>query len=233
MQTQLVALDGRLSELSARLQKLEEPSEIQKVLMDQVADLTVAEPAGQDPTRPDPDGSDSPEPEPFDMRRLVGWVGVNIASVVERGIATQSTKAPYWCRRWWDHPEAIVRFEAARRAWLGAVTQADTDAMSAYLNHLDHHLAVMQGPDGTFSLCKPDRHNAQDLSTRCLGQDEPDESFYTSDPGLPTRPDTPDLAGTAQGDPRRPTPYPRANPATGGDPTRGVDRHRVARGRGW
>jgi hypothetical protein len=48
------------------------------------------------------------------MRGLVRWVGDNVAALLERKMP-QSGGWPYWCRSWWMHPEAITRFEAARR----------------------------------------------------------------------------------------------------------------------
>lgn len=231
----LLALKGQWAEASSRLQKLEDKADALEHLLDRVADLestatTAAGPALRTPEPPHP-GDEVPEngaePEPFDPRRLVGWVRENVVQVMERGISTQATSAPYWCRRWWEHPEAIVRFEAAHRSWSAAVTQADGDAMSTYLQHLDHHLAVLMGPSGPFSRCKPGKHYEQ---ASCLGQDEPDETFYAADHDSLTS--APDAAGL--GGPVHPTPYPRGNPASNGaGPSRGVDQHRVPRGKGW
>ena len=227
----LLELQGQWGEASVRLQKLERHVATTTTLMDALADVEA----------PVPEAGESEAdtvPEPFDMRRLVEWVRENVAAVVERNLPTQSTSAPYWCRRWWEHPEAIVRFEASRRSWLAACPQADSDAMSIYLQHLDHHLSVLMGSGGPFSRCKPTKHHQLALSARCLGQDDPDEAFYTGE--APARAATTSLAATAElggpdpGGATRPTPYPRGDTGSNGSGTvRGVDQHRVARGRGW
>ena len=109
------------------------------------------------------------------MRELVAWVDDNVAALLERKIP-QTGGAPYWCRRWWLHPEAIARFEAARRCWVEAVA-GEGAAMVVYFEHLDAMLAALCGENGPFCGCVGGQHNDTAISTP-LGQDEPDEDYY-------------------------------------------------------
>ena len=123
-----------------------------------------------------PPGGDE-QPAGLDLRELVAWVGDNVAALVERKIP-QTGGAPYWCRRWWLHPEAIARFEAARRCWVEAVA-GEGAAMVVYFEHLDAMLAALCGENGPFCGCVGGQHNDTAISTP-LGQDEPDEDYYGS-----------------------------------------------------
>ena len=117
------------------------------------------------------------QPAGLDMRELVAWVDDNVAALLERKIP-QTGGAPYWCRRWWLHPEAIARFEAARRCWVEAVA-GEGAAMVVYFEHLDAMLAALCGENGPFCGCVGGQHNDTAISTP-LGQDEPDEDYYRS-----------------------------------------------------
>jgi hypothetical protein len=102
-----------------------------------------------------------------------------VAALLERKLP-QSGGWRYWCRRWWMHPEAIARFEAARRCWAEAVT-ADGAAMVVYFEHLDAMLAVLCAENGPFCGCTNGQHRADQSETgaRILGQDWPPEEYYT------------------------------------------------------
>jgi hypothetical protein len=112
----------------------------------------------------------------LDVRRLVAWVRDNIALLLERKIP-QTSGYPYWCRKWWLHPEAIARFEALRRAWAEAVV-SDGNAMVVYFEHLDAMLAVLCGENGPFCGCVKGEHR-NDTSARALGHDDPGEAYFT------------------------------------------------------
>ena len=120
---------------------------------------------------------DDEQPTGLDMRELVAWVGDNVAALLERKIP-QTGGAPYWCRRWWLHPEAIARFEAARRCWVEAVA-GEGAAMVVYFEHLDAMLAALCGENGPFCGCVGGQHTDTGISTP-LGQDDPDEDYYRS-----------------------------------------------------
>ena len=90
----------------------------------------------------------------------------------------QTGGAPYWCRRWWLHPEAIARFEATRRCWVEAVA-GEGAAMVVYFEHLDAMLAALCGENGPFCGCVGGQHNDTGISAP-LGQDDPDKGYYRS-----------------------------------------------------
>jgi hypothetical protein len=133
-----------------------------------------AAPSQRGPASPDDDITVADDG--LDMRRLVAWVRDNIALLLERKIP-QTSGWPYWCRRWWLHPEAIARFEALRRSWAESVA-ADGNAMVVYFEHLDSMLGVLCGENGPFCGCLKGQHR-DDTSARPLGQDDPDESYFT------------------------------------------------------
>ena len=114
----------------------------------------------------------------LDMRELVAWVGDNVAALLERKIP-QTGGAPYWCRRWWLHPEAIARFEAARRCWVDARRRRGRRAASSTSSTSTPCSPPYAGENGPFCGCVGGQHNDTGISTP-LGQDEPDEDYYRS-----------------------------------------------------
>jgi hypothetical protein len=119
---------------------------------------------------------DDEQPTGLNMRLLVAC-GDNVAALLERKIP-QTGGAPYWCRRWWLHPEAIARFEATRRCWVEAVA-GEGAAMVVYFEHLDAMLAALCGENGPFCGCVGGQHNDTGISA-ALGQDDPDKGYYRS-----------------------------------------------------
>lgn len=124
---------------------------------------------------PPPQPPAAPAAEGLDMSRLIGWVGDNVADLVERRIP-QTGGYPHWCRSWWRHPEAIARFEAARRAWAGSVTE-DGAVMAVYFEHLDHQLAQLCSESGPFSGCTGGQHQPT-TTARPLGQQLPGPDYF-------------------------------------------------------
>ena len=90
-------------------------------------------------------------PGPVDLAVLAEWVRVHIAEVYIRPVGGQQR----WCAAWWQHPEAVIRLEACRRAWTRLVTPDDPTGMSVWLrDHLDPALAALLAPTGPFRLCE-------------------------------------------------------------------------------
>ena len=195
-------LVGHVEELATRLAHVEDHAEDQAGFVDRFeaaftdrawpadtgggsaaspasADTPTAGPPGDDTREPAAHdaGDDEPQAPGLDMRTLVAWVGNNVAALLERKIP-QTGGAPYWCRSWWLHPEAIARFEAARRCWVEAVS-GEGAAMVVYFEHLDAMLAALCGENGPFCGCVGGQHNDTGISS-ALGQDEPDEHYYRS-----------------------------------------------------
>ena len=58
-----------------------------------------------------------------------------------------------WCPQWWDHAEAVFRFEALRRAWTELAAEPGA-AMSVWIReHLDPCLRELLNPLGPFADC--------------------------------------------------------------------------------
>jgi hypothetical protein len=166
----ITATEDKVEDISAAFDDIE-------AILDDRADPTTPQPATTaGPTSP-AGSDDAPAAETgLDMRRLVAWVRDNIALLLERKIP-QTSGYPYWCRKWWLHPEAIARFEALRRAWAEAVV-SDGNAMVVYFEHLDAMLGVLCGENGPFCGCVKGEHR-NDASARALGHDDPEESYFT------------------------------------------------------
>lgn len=162
--SRIAGMEDRLEDLAGALDAIELATES---LSDGTEDSAPAEVAAGDGSAPAEDG--------LDMRALVGWVGDNVASLLERKLP-QTGQPPHWCRKWWMHPEAIARFEAVRRSWAEAVA-AGGNAMAVYFEHLDHHLAVLTGAGGPFSSCKGGEHQPNGVAA--LGQDLPSDAYFT------------------------------------------------------
>jgi hypothetical protein len=59
-----------------------------------------------------------------------------------------------WCPQWWDHPEAVQRLEALWRAWEVLRLHGGTGMSTWWVDHADHHLALLCNPDiGPFGHC--------------------------------------------------------------------------------
>jgi Domain of unknown function (DUF4913) len=180
----VAAMVGRLAGdhagLSARVTELEDRVESIAGAFDDIESLLDSPPPSAatplDAPAPSPDGQDAAADADvgLDMRRLVAWVRDNVALLLERKIP-QTGGYPYWCRKWWLHPEAIARFEAARRSWVEAVGEATGNAMVVYFEHLDHQLNVLCGESGPFCGCLGGEHRA---TVHALGQDDPGESYF-------------------------------------------------------
>lgn len=180
---ELKALVYRLSadqaEHARRLREVEDQVVDCAVVLDEIRDTLVAAQnaaAHSEAGHGDGRGGGAEEATGLDLPRLVEWVRVNVADLLQRRIP-QTGGYPHWCRRWWEHPEAIARFEAARRSWEEAVQAGPGSAMVVYFEHLDHQLAQLMADSGPFSGCTGGTHTA-DSPAVTLGQETPPPSYY-------------------------------------------------------
>ena len=85
----------------------------------------------------------------LDADRLIGWVHRHVAAVIARPLRGEVK----WCPLWWEHPEAVFRFEALRRAWTQLAPEGGV-AMSVWIrDHLDPCLRELLSPVGPFVDC--------------------------------------------------------------------------------
>lgn len=181
MKTRLAHVEDRQEQLAVAIDDVEQLLEVQIPLPAPAGDGqhdTTAQQAPPAEAGTDPAEEATEEPG-LDMRRLVAWVRDNVALLLQRKVP-QTGGAPMWCRSWWLHPEAIARFEAARRSWAEAVAQPTGNALVVYFEHLDHQLGVLCAETGPFHRCKGgDRHDdPHPDAAAVLGQTEPGESYF-------------------------------------------------------
>jgi hypothetical protein len=128
-----------LAELAARVLALESWRAHQSDLLDE---LINGLPAPASDTEPADEGD-------LDIDGLVLWVHSMITSMIARPLRGELV----WCPRWWDHPEAVFRLEALRRAWVELAPEPGS-AMSLWIrDHLDPRLRELLSPLGPFADC--------------------------------------------------------------------------------
>ncbi|MHA6783956.1 DUF4913 domain-containing protein [Pseudonocardia saturnea] len=138
--------DARLlAELCARVQALEAWRAHQTDLLDELLNGIPA----TDQTQPVADEDDDPDEDDLDVDALIVWVHDTITSMIARPLRGELT----WCPLWWEHPEAVFRLEALRRAWTELAPEPGA-AMSIWIrDHLDPCLRELLTPLGPFADC--------------------------------------------------------------------------------
>ena len=164
--TGLVQVDPRLlAELQARLTALEAWRAHQSDLLDEL--LNPTNPAATRTTAGEPAQTHAPsarhggtrkagpgpgtpaEQEAIDGDALIDWVHRHVTAVIARPLRGDLQ----WCPQWWDHAEAVFRFEALRRAWTELAAEPGA-AMSVWIReHLDPCLRELLTPLGPFADC--------------------------------------------------------------------------------
>jgi hypothetical protein len=88
-----------------------------------------------------------PEPAyPNSATWVARWLCPNLEREIKRSFE--------WCPQWWDHPEAVQRLEALWRAWEFLRLDGGTGMSTWWVDHADHHLALLCNPDiGPFGHC--------------------------------------------------------------------------------
>jgi hypothetical protein len=124
------------AQLEARIAELEQWRRLIDEELD--ADGVVAEPPDLDP-----------DDEGLDADRLIEWVHRHVTAVIARPIRGEI----HWCPLWWEHPEAIFRLEALRRAWAHFAPQPGPGMANWIRDHLDPCLRELLSPLGPFADC--------------------------------------------------------------------------------
>jgi Domain of unknown function (DUF4913) len=89
------------------------------------------------------------KPEPA-YPNSAAWVSSWLCPNLEREIK----RTFEWCPQWWDHPEAVQRLESLWRAWEILRLNGGTGMSTWWVDHADHHLALLCNPDiGPFGHC--------------------------------------------------------------------------------
>jgi hypothetical protein len=136
-----------LIELQARVGVLEGWRAHQSELLDGVingrTELAESEPDHDDGTNV------VDEDTGIDADRLIEWVHRHVAAVTARPLRGEIK----WCPLWWEHPEAVFRFEALRRAWTQLAPEAGVGMSIWIRDHLDPCLRELLSPLGPFTDC--------------------------------------------------------------------------------
>ena len=138
-----------LAVLTARVAELE----AWRAQVDEELEAELAESVTADPQILDPDD------ELLDAERLVAWVHRHVAAVIARPLRGEL----HWCPQWWEHPEAVFRFEALRRAWTQLAPEPGAGMSIWIRDHLDPCLRELLSPLGPFVDCT---HNERFRSIR-------------------------------------------------------------------
>ena len=128
---------------------------VERIALDQDA-FESAEVASEDAK----DSGPSVEEMTPDLDVLIPWVEANVSGWCERRAATktEASRGIKWCRRWYEHPEAVTRLWVVRAAQLEAA-EAGPVAVAMYLRDcFDYHVSVLTGPDGPFHNCNLHDH---------------------------------------------------------------------------
>jgi Domain of unknown function (DUF4913) len=141
-------------------------------------------------------------PEPLDMNTLAAWVDEVLSEVYIRPVGRLR-----WCATWFEHPEAVVRLEACRRAWLDLCSQPGTGPSVWHRDHLDPMLAELLSSDGPFRNCEA-QPGTSDTAWRHELPDrlpvEPLDQLPNQPPGPPQSTDATNPETTTPAAPRRP-----------------------------
>ncbi len=155
--------DQLLTDLAARVQALEGWRTHQTELIDELLN-------GIPTPTSDEQQKSADESTELDIDLLIRWVHATVTAMIARPLRGELT----WCPLWWEHPEAVFRLEALRRAWTEFAAEPGA-AMSIWIrDHLDPCLRELLTPLGPFADC---RHHERHRGA----------SEHTPLPTLPTR----------------------------------------------
>ncbi|HEY7146074.1 MAG TPA: DUF4913 domain-containing protein [Streptosporangiaceae bacterium] len=104
-------------------------------------------------TGPSADGEGTPAPQPV-YSSVEEWVTSHFLPMFRRPLGGEYR----WCAQWWRHAEAITRLTALWHTWEALRLQPGTGMATWLRDHLDHHLPVLLGRTGPFSMCSEDEH---------------------------------------------------------------------------
>ncbi|MGW2724867.1 DUF4913 domain-containing protein [Streptomyces sp. NPDC001492] len=97
---------------------------------------------------------EEPKPKPV-FPHAAAWVEGWFIPTFQRKVGPGSLR---WCRLWWAHPEAMVRFEALWRSWEVLRLDVGTGLGVWFRDHFDSQLPLLLGPDGPYAQCTTDKH---------------------------------------------------------------------------
>ena len=140
--------------LSTAVSELESRDAEAQALHLQVARLRRAAADGAGAAAPPRPQVDGPPPGPI-IEDVHEWVDTWLCQTVERSPSTTVR----WCRRWPEHPEAVLRMGMLHAEYCRAMANPAQVGWGSWLrNSLDVWLPALLGPNGPFSACDPHHH---------------------------------------------------------------------------
>lgn len=94
------------------------------------------------------DGDPGPPPPPPLFANVADWLHGYLLPNYRRPLLHTR-----WCRRWWEHAEAISRLEAIWQAWEGMRYDGATGMAAWWRDYADPHLRVLLDEAGPFFDC--------------------------------------------------------------------------------
>lgn len=92
-------------------------------------------------------------------------------------VAVRHQQPRQWCRKWWDHEEAVMRLEALWDAFEALRVEPGTGTAVWIRDYLDPAVAALTNPDTTpFKLC--DARKGQHGVEEPWSLDEPPEGMF-------------------------------------------------------
>lgn len=157
-----------IADLAARVRELEAWRTHQTDLIDELLN-------GVPDSTAEPHSAAAEATDDLDSNALITWVHETVTAMIARPLRGELT----WCPLWWEHPEAVFRLEALRRAWTEFAAEPGA-AMSIWIrDHLDPCLRELLTPLGPFADChQRGRH-------RDVGEHTPIPTLPTRDPAAP------------------------------------------------
>jgi hypothetical protein len=139
-------------------------------------------------TRPPANGDGTPAPQPV-YHSVEEWVTSHFLPMFRRPLGGEYR----WCAQWWRHAEAITRLTALWHTWEALRLQPGTGMATWLRDHLDHHLPVLLGRTGPFSMCSEDEH----IDPRRATAEQPPPGWWDITPRPAAPPASTGLPGSA------------------------------------
>lgn len=113
-------------------------------------------PPPESSTQAEPSAATQPEPAAqFDS--CESWVTEWLLPTFTRDIRGPNMT---WCPQWQRHPEAVHRLSALWMAWEELTAKAGSGPSMWWVQHADHHLAVLLDERGPFHGCSVEGHRS-------------------------------------------------------------------------
>ena len=106
---------------------------------------------------------EAPCPEP-EFGSVYEFVDTHLVFIYARQVHHKPDR--WWCRRWFEHAEAVSRLEAVWRAYEALRVEPRAAMSTWWRDHADYHMKVLMAPDGPFEACSVDQGHSERTAVR-------------------------------------------------------------------